>query len=424
MPELNTHGCRADKTVMEPARYRRLFVALAALFLLPFFTGCLSYISFPNVRPYDPSEQPNRYKEAMAAAALAQELRQTSDDAYVYRIHPTDVVEIKVFEYDKMNLVTRVGISGKIYFYPLGEMQAAGLTQVELETAIKKGLDGKYIKNPNVIVTVSEAKSRSITVLGEVRTPGKQAIWGDTTLIDALAVAGGVNATASNIAYLTRANTKGTGAVANLMADSKTPTAGAAGGAADRTVGTTASAAVEGTKSAAPLTTESLFAKTKVFRIYLAELLQRGERDWDIPLQSGDVLNFPPAGSVHVTGSCIEKPGTYPLAFQTKTLTQIIDEAGGLTTGANRNIIVGRMASKESSKLDFFWINFRQAHKDAQYDIAMEPGDRVIVIPSPIMQTVSGIEAFISRLAFGYSPEKYPDWTVGFGTNTGTVRPF
>ncbi|MCX7049927.1 MAG: polysaccharide export protein [Candidatus Sumerlaeota bacterium] len=421
MHESNAHDRQADKAFIEQMRHKRLFVALLAAFALFFFNGC-TYILFPsNVRPYNPAQQPDRSQEAMAAVALAQELRQTiSEDAYIYRIHPTDVVEIKVMDYEKFNLTTRVGISGKINFYPLGEIQAAGLTQVQLETAIKKGLEGKYLKNPNVIVTVSEAKSQNITVLGEVHSPGKQAIWGEVTLLDVLAQAGGVNPTASNIAYLTRANTKGAGAVAQLMAENKLTSSTVAGGAAS----TTAGVAAERIKSAAPITTESLFAQTKVFRIYLAGLLQRGERDWDIPLQPGDVLNFPPAGFVHVSGSGIEKPGTYPLAFQPKTLSQIIDEAGGITMGADRRIIIGRPFAKDSNKLDLFWINIRQARKDAQYDIAIEPGDRIAVIPSPIMQTVSAIQEFAKGLAFGYSPKKFPEWSTGFGTNTGTARPY
>lgn len=368
---------------------------LTCLLLLTLFGGCSS---FPDVPAYRPSLQRDPYKEALRRAAMAQSLKQVSQDAYVYRIHPTDIIEISVFEYEKMNLVTRVAIGGKINFPPLGEVQAAGLTQRELEEAIVKGLKGAYLPNPSVIVSVREATSRNVTILGEVKTPGQQAVWGETKLLEVLAKAGGLTPLAGNIAYLVRENP-------NQKDLSTTSTARSA--QTPQTASPTASAASE----------------AQTFHIYLAGLLQRGEKEWDIPVQPGDTLTVPPAGTVHVTGPCITKPGTYPLTFQPKTLTQFIDEAGGLTVGASRKIIFGRRTGPARDKFDFFWVNYKKAMQTPEYDLAMGPGDRIVVLPSFLRRSWERAQRIVLSTAVSLGIAARPiSYGVGVGQDTTYMR--
>lgn len=83
----------------------------------------------------------------------------------------------------------RVDKQGKIEVPILGEMQAAGLTRGELAKAIEaKLIEGEYLKDPTVTV---QLKSFKVTVMGEVNSPGVQAISGDrVTILEALTMAG------------------------------------------------------------------------------------------------------------------------------------------------------------------------------------------------------------------------------------------
>lgn len=83
----------------------------------------------------------------------------------------------------------RVNKQGKIEVPILGEMQAAGLTRGELAKAIEaKLIEGEYLKDPTVTV---QLKSFKVTVMGEVNSPGVQAISGDrVTILEALTMAG------------------------------------------------------------------------------------------------------------------------------------------------------------------------------------------------------------------------------------------
>ncbi len=83
----------------------------------------------------------------------------------------------------------RVDKQGKIEVPILGEMQAAGLTRGELAKAIEaKLIEGEYLNDPTVTVQLKDFK---VTVMGEVNSPGVQAISGDrVTILEALTMAG------------------------------------------------------------------------------------------------------------------------------------------------------------------------------------------------------------------------------------------
>jgi len=102
---------------------------------------------------------------------------------------------------------TQVDKYGKINIPVLGEMQAAGLTRIQLANEIKKRLEeGQYIKNPTVNVRI---KGLKISVMGEVGSPGVHEMPGDRiTLLEALSMAGDLTPAAkrSNILILREEN--------------------------------------------------------------------------------------------------------------------------------------------------------------------------------------------------------------------------
>src|SRR5206468_1308061 len=74
----------------------------------------------------------------------------------------------------------------------LNDVQAAGLTPMQLREAIMKLL-GNYISSPTVSVIVREVHSIKVTVIGEVKTPGRYELKSRSTVLDLLAMAGGLS---------------------------------------------------------------------------------------------------------------------------------------------------------------------------------------------------------------------------------------
>jgi polysaccharide export outer membrane protein len=111
-----------------------------------------------------------------------------SDDSYV--IGADDVLAINVWKEPEISRAVPVRSDGKISLPLIGELQAAGQTPRQLEQGIAKGLQS-YISEPEVTVIVQDSKSQRINVLGMVARPGSYLLGGSTTVLDAIAMAGG-----------------------------------------------------------------------------------------------------------------------------------------------------------------------------------------------------------------------------------------
>ncbi len=107
-----------------------------------------------------------------------------------YRIGPEDVLQISVWKNDTMSRAVPVRPDGKISLPLLNDVQAAGLTPLELRDVLTQKL-AEYIPDPEVSVIVSEVRSFKVSVLGEVLKPGRYELKSWSTVLDALALAGG-----------------------------------------------------------------------------------------------------------------------------------------------------------------------------------------------------------------------------------------
>lgn len=108
-----------------------------------------------------------------------------------YRIGSQDVLEINVFGIEELKREVQVDAGGKVILPLVGQMQAGGRTPGEFSTDLETALKAKYMKNPQVIVTVKNAQSQRVTIDGAVNKPGVYPLPGPTTLLQAVALASG-----------------------------------------------------------------------------------------------------------------------------------------------------------------------------------------------------------------------------------------
>ena len=109
----------------------------------------------------------------------------------VYKIGSGDRLEINTWkEPDLSRANVLVRIDGKITFPLLGDIQASGLTTMQLKYDIEAGLKG-YVDHPVVTVTVIESASQKFYMLGEIANPGEYQLVKGLTIVQALAIAGG-----------------------------------------------------------------------------------------------------------------------------------------------------------------------------------------------------------------------------------------
>jgi len=123
-----------------------------------------------------------------ASAAQAHTQAAHSDDSYI--IGANDVLSINVWKEPDVSKTVPVRSDGKISLPLVGELQAAGQTPRQLEQEISKRLQS-YISEPEVTVIVTDSKSQKINILGMVSRPGAFLMTSSTTVLDAIAMAGG-----------------------------------------------------------------------------------------------------------------------------------------------------------------------------------------------------------------------------------------
>jgi polysaccharide export outer membrane protein len=110
------------------------------------------------------------------------------DDTYI--IGADDVLSINVWKEPEVSRTVPVRSDGKISLPLAGEVQASGETPRQLEKVLAAKLQS-FISEPEVTVIVTEIKSQKFNILGQVSRPGTYPLTNASTVLDAIAIAGG-----------------------------------------------------------------------------------------------------------------------------------------------------------------------------------------------------------------------------------------
>jgi protein involved in polysaccharide export with SLBB domain len=196
-----------------------------------------------------------------------------------YMIGPGDELRIHIWGQIDADLRTEVDRSGRIYIPKVGEVAVTGVRYSELERYLTEAVD-RVFKDFSLTVAIGRLHSIQVFVVGQANAPGVYTISSLSTLINAVFASGGPSPRGSLRHIQLR---HGDGAV-------------------------------------------------REFDLY--DLLVKGDKSHDVPLQSGDVVFIPTVGPlVGVTGS-VNTPAIYELKDGT-TLGSLIDTAGGLNVVAD-----------------------------------------------------------------------------------------
>ena len=110
-----------------------------------------------------------------------------------YRIGAQDLLAISVFGVQDLNKEVRVNSNGQISLPLIGAVMAGGRTIPELEGELARKYSDGYLQKPQVSVFVKEFTSQRVTLEGAIAKPGIYPITGKTTLLQAIALAGGID---------------------------------------------------------------------------------------------------------------------------------------------------------------------------------------------------------------------------------------
>jgi polysaccharide biosynthesis/export protein len=290
-----------------------------------------------------------------------------------YRIGPEDLLEISVFEEEKLNKAVRVSSQGNISLPLIGVLRVKDLTANELEREVRDLLAEKYLQDPHISVFIKEYRSQRISIIGAVEKPGVFEVTGQKTILDALAMAGGLSGAqkeeaAGHLLFLIRP----------VPPEEAVPEAKAEGNPSPRT-----------------------------FVIDLEDLLVKGDLTLNLPLMNGDVINIPVSGKVYVGGE-VRNPGGFPLRGKKITVGQAVTLAGGLKTEANGSEAKIFRSSEKGMERETLSVDIYAIEKGQGEDPVLKEND-ILIVPK------SGMKSFLTEFRDTFRG------LFGFGVSLGSL---
>jgi polysaccharide export outer membrane protein len=150
------------------------------------------------------------YSQSNGEALLKNQAQaEVSADSNSYVIGPEDVLYIHVWKEELLSRTIPVRMDGKISLPLIDDIQASGLTPLQLKEVLIHKLN-QFVNVPNVSVMVMEANSFKVFVSGQVKTPGVYRLRSETTLLQIIPMAGGFSewANQKKIAIIRKENGK------------------------------------------------------------------------------------------------------------------------------------------------------------------------------------------------------------------------
>jgi polysaccharide biosynthesis/export protein len=203
---------------------------------------------------------------------------------------PGDVVKLSVYGNPDLALETRISEAGTITFPLIGQVDIGGLSVAAAEKKIANMLErGGYLKKAQVNMIVTTLQSQQVAVLGHVNRPGRYPVEGKRSVLDLLAMAGGMSAEGGDSISLVR-NRKGT------------------------------------------VTKET---------IDVVQMVRSGQLDQNMEVAGGDVIYVERAPRFYIVGE-VQRPGAFKVE-RSMTVLQALSAGGGLTArGTDRGIRITR----------------------------------------------------------------------------------
>lgn len=402
--------------------WRRVVVASLLTFVVTLLSGC-SNLDFgrgpiesiadamDSGKPFVEvdKEATNRQKARFEKAVelWAQDHKPVKTD---YRIGRGDVVTVEIAALEGPGRITRVDrtvrTDGAIELPLIGDIVAAGYSTFELQKRIAEAYDGRFLKNPQVVVVVVDYRSVGVLVGGAVARPQMHYLKeNETTLMGALAIAGGLSASAGNEVWLIRpkegAQAMPTGAVASVY-DALTNAApdGVLGG--DNDGGATNDA---GAEALADIRAET--NRYDVVSVDVARLLDMADPRLNLVVKGGDIVNVPPEprSYVYVFGY-VGRPGAFEIRGDSSmTALRLLAIAGGVSSQgrADKSYLL-RQTGKGRERIK---VDLAKVANGVRPDVNMEPGDVLVVGAGLLMKLTEIFRVGGSAMVGGsavYSP--------------------
>jgi polysaccharide export outer membrane protein len=153
-----------------------------------------------------------------------------STSSQLVRLGAGDQIQVDIYGIPDMRTVTSVAADGTVRMPLIGAVKVMGLLPTEAQDVIAKTYrDGEILVDPAVTVQVTQSSSQRATVRGQVRNEGRYPVESTTTVLDLIALAGGITESGSDIVFIQRSTEAG---MQEIRVDTRRPASSSGTGAA------------------------------------------------------------------------------------------------------------------------------------------------------------------------------------------------
>ncbi len=285
-----------------------------------------------------------------------------------YRVGAEDLLEVQVYGQDDLHRLVRVNGKGEISMPLIGPVKVAGLSPQQVEERLVELYGTQYLKNPQVTVFVKEYRHERVAVTGALKTPGFYEMIGPRTLLEMLAMAGGLDERAGDLVYVIRPQKP----------------------------------AREAPEAKAAAAARPFDPNTETIAIDLRRILKTGSGQGNIAIKPGDVINVPFAGNAFVLGS-VNRPGNVAVK-KDLTVTQAVAMAGGTTAGLAKPSATSILRLDENGQSMTIPANLDQIIAKKEPDIPIKENDVIFVPESGVRRFLMDVRQLLGTgMSVGYS---------------------
>jgi polysaccharide export outer membrane protein len=269
---------------------------------------------------------------------------------------PGDLITIRALHVPEIGKEPiRLAENGKLELPMIGSMQAVGLTPLQLATEIRNRLE-PFVREPEVAVELVEVKSRPVSVMGAVKSPGVYQLTAPKRLLEVLAGAGGVEEAAGSVIHISRSRAQG------------------------------------------PIALKGATESTDYYaaQVSLPELVEGRHPEWNIVIKANDVITVPRAKLVYVIGEVRKSGGFVLRERENMSVLQAISMAEGLTpTAGSKNAKILRPSSEGGPKTEVA-VNVKDILAGKSADVPLRPND-ILFVPNSASKNAAlrGLESAI-----------------------------
>ncbi len=271
---------------------------------------------------------------------------ETKPPETAYVLGPADELSVHIVDLDDVSdKPVRIDPNGFIELPLLGRVDAGGLTVEQLRRALSTRA-AKYVESPQITINVLDYRSKAVSILGPVTTPGLHQLQGPTRLTDVISLAGGLRPDAGQKLTITRQISQGPLPLPSTHLDPS--------------------------------------GRYSVADLHLDTLLDGSHPDENIEVRANDVISVSRANMVYVLGQVKRAGGISLNSDETMSLTQALSLAEG--TGADaapRKARILRAVDGKPSNSNEVPVDLTKVLSGAAPDVQLHAND-VLYVPDNV----------------------------------------